>query len=145
MTPPDKVILHFECCECGSKREWLLSETTTLHGMICNDCNKTENYLEIKGVTINHLPVKTPSRYDPKPPDSLEGLSNLITKRLKQWDCFDVNVSSERLSAFKRVIVARGLEWANMEGGDEPFVYDGIATLVVGERGADFEDHERRR
>ena len=80
-----------------------------------------------------------------QPPDSLEELSNILTKSLKRSDCFDFDVSPKRLNAMKKIIKARDLEWAHMEGADEPFEYQGVVTIVVGVQGADFEDHEQRR
>ena len=81
----------------------------------------------------------------PQPPDSLEELSNLITQKLKKWDCFDFDVTLKRLNAVKKIIKGRGLEWQNMHGADEHFVYQDVVTIVIGVPGADFEDHERRR
>jgi len=78
-----------------------------------------------------------------QPSDSLEELSNLITEKLKKWDCFDFDVTPKRLNAMKKIIKGRDLEWVYAMEDSEP--YQGIVTLVVGVQGADFEDHERRR
>jgi len=89
----------------------------------------------------DNLPVKTsPPR---QPPDSLEELSNLLTDKLIRWDCFDFDVTVERLNAFKKIIVARGLEW--VYAMDDPTPWRGIVTLVVGVPGTDFEEHENLR
>jgi len=91
---------------------------------------------------MNNLPAKRPSI--PQPPDSLEELSNLLTESLKKWDCFDFDVSLKRLNAFKKIVVARELEWVNADG-EEQCEYEGVVTLVIGKPGADFEKHERER
>jgi hypothetical protein len=98
-------------------------------------------------VVVNNAIVRKPSGI--KVSDSLSKINDIISDRIKKWDCFDLDAPLERLDAVKRVIVARDLEWRNMEypekGTGEDFVHDGIVTLVVGVKGADFEDHERRR
>ena len=87
--------------------------------------------------------VKRPTMV--RPTDSLSEISDIITERLGKWETFDLDVCEEQLSAVERVIKARDLEWRHMDGDDEPFVYDGVATIVVGVLGSDFEDHEARR
>lgn len=96
----------------------------------------------VKTDDMDNLPVKTPSL--PQPPDSLEELSNLLTEKIKESDCFDFDVSLKRLNSFKRIIVARELEWVNADG-EEQCEYEGIVTIVIGKPGADFEKHERLR
>jgi len=76
----------------------------------------------------------------PQPPDSLEELNNVLTDKLKKWDCFDFDVPRHRLEAMKRAIEGRDLEWF-----DPDLEIDDVITIVVGTKGADFEDHERRR
>jgi len=90
---------------------------------------------------MDNPPVKTPPMQ--QPPDSLEELSNLLTEKLKEWNCFDFDVSVKRLNAFKKIITGRDLEWVYAMEDSVP--YQGIVTLVIGVQGADFEDHERRR
>ena len=72
--------------------------------------------------------------------DSLNTISDIITTKLKRWDCFDLDVPKSRLEATKRVIRARDLEWVDPE-----LEVDDVITLVVGVKGADFEEHERMR
>ena len=82
--------------------------------------------------------VKRPTRIEVE--DSLSKISDIITGKLAQWDCFDVELPVIRLEAVKRVIKARDLEWA-----DPDLAYDDIIVIVVGVKGADFKDHEERR
>jgi len=69
--------------------------------------------------------------------DSLSKISEMITDKLKRWDVFDLNV---RLSAVKRILTARDLEYNHPE-----FEADGVVVIVVGKKGADFDEHERNR
>ena len=91
--------------------------------------------------------VKQPRRIHAA--DSLNTINDIITDKVKQWDVFDLDVEHSMLSPVKRVIKARDLEWRHMEfpqlGDGETFIYDGIATLVVGVKGANFEEHEDNR
>ena len=89
------------------------------------------------------LPKKVPPIA--QPPNSLEELSNLLTEKLKEYDCFDFDVPMNRLNAMKKIIKGRDLEWVNMEGADETFEFNGVATIVIGKPGADFERHEQLR
>jgi hypothetical protein len=82
--------------------------------------------------------VKLPARI--RAADSLNTINDVITDKLKKWDCFDLDVEKSMLSAVKRVAKARDLEWRDPE-----FEVDNVITIVVGHKGADFEDHERRR
>lgn len=73
--------------------------------------------------------------------DMLRDANDLITKRLKTYDCFDVNVYTKILKDFYWLLDERNLTYRDPGFGD----YEGKTTIVVGVQGADFEDHERRR
>ena len=81
--------------------------------------------------------------------DSLHKINDILTDKIRQWDVFDLDVEESMIDSVKRVIKARDLEWRNMEfpqlDDSETFIYDGVATLVVGAKGADFEKHEEDR
>ena len=93
--------------------------------------------------------VKLPERI--RAADSLNTINDVITDKLKKWDCFDLDVEESTLPAVKRVFKARNLEWRHLGYPDkddpeaEPCIYGGIVTIVVGYKGADFEGHERER
>jgi hypothetical protein len=72
--------------------------------------------------------------------DSLNTISEIITDKLRNWDCFDLDVESSMLPAVKRVIKARDLDWE-----DPGLQYGGVITIVVGVKGADFKAHEEER
>jgi hypothetical protein len=94
-----------------------------------------------KRAVDENLPIKLPSF--PQPPESLEELNNLMTKLLKEFDCFDFMVPVKFLDAVKRIVTARGLKYSYTDDDEDPI--EGIVFLVVGEQAADFEKHEQMR
>ena len=54
---PNRVTIHFECCECRAKSTTLLSDLVNMT-FLCNRCNNMENYMEIIGVSIKEPKIK---------------------------------------------------------------------------------------
>ena len=73
--------------------------------------------------------------------DILRDANDLITKKLKTSDCFDVDFHTKILKHFYWLLDERNLSYFDPGFGD----YEGKTTIVVGTKDADFEDHERRR
>ncbi len=47
---PDKVVLHYKCCECKATVNKPLKKF--MHAFVCDECNYVENFMELAAVAI---------------------------------------------------------------------------------------------
>lgn len=72
--------------------------------------------------------------------DILRDLNDEITKKLKKFDVFDIEVPLRRMEQFLQIVKERNLDW---RPGD--IVTNNKEVVVVGKKGIDFGQHEKER
>jgi len=73
--------------------------------------------------------------------DYIKEANEKITENLKRWDCFDLNFPTKLLEQLFWLLKERNLAY-NDPGLEE---FNGMTTIVVGRKDADFERHEAQR